>query len=51
MATEKANLIYIPDEYVLTGLSINSSNSENLIILSNLLSISFFVSPKIEALK
>ena len=40
-----------PEEYVLTGLSIYSSNSENSIISSNLLSISFLVNPKIAALK
>ena len=51
IATEKASLIYIPDEYVLTGVSIKSPNSENSIILSTLSSISFFVKPKIEALK
>ena len=51
IATEKASLIYIPEEYVLTGLSINSSNSLNSIISSILLSISSFDNPKIEALK
>ena len=30
-----ANFEYIPEEYVLIGLSINSSSSLNLIILSN----------------
>ena len=41
----------IPDEYVLTGLSMNSPNSENSIISSIFSSISFFVNPNIEALK
>ena len=51
IATEKAKRIYIPDEYVLTGLSINEPNSENSIISSILFSISVLVNPKIEALK
>ena len=50
MATENASLIYIPDEYVLTGLSINCCNSENSIISSSLSSISFLVRPNIAAL-
>ena len=50
MATAKASRIYIPLEYVLTGLSIKSSSSEKAIISSILSSISFFVSPKMEAL-
>ena len=51
IATENANRIYIPEEYVRMGLSINSPSSENSIILSNRWSISLRVSPKIEALK
>ena len=39
------------EEYVLTGASIKSSNSENFIISSTLLSISAAVNPKIDALK
>ena len=42
--------MYIPDEYVLTGLSINCCNSENSIISSSLSSISFLVRPNIAAL-
>ena len=50
-ATENASLMYIPEEYVLTGLSMKELSSENSIIWSNLLSISFLVSPNIDALK
>ena len=49
IATEKAKRIYIPDEYVLTGLSINSSSSEKAMISFSLASISFLVNPKMEA--
>ena len=48
---EKASRIYIPEEYVLTGLSIKSPSSENSIISSIRLSISCRVKPKIAALK
>jgi len=41
--------MYIPDEYVLTGLSMNSSSSENAMISSSLLSISFLSRPNIDA--
>ena len=47
----RAIWLYKGEEYVLTGLSINSSNSEKLIISSILLSISFLLKPKIDALK
>ena len=36
IATENASLMYIPDEYVLTGLSMNSSSSENAIEVNNI---------------
>ena len=51
MATEKARRIYIPEEYVRIGLSINSPNSLNSIMSSIRASISFLVKPKIDALK
>ena len=49
MATENASRIYIPDEYVRTGLSKNGAISENSIISSKRSSISFFVNPKMAA--
>ena len=49
--TEKPNLEYIPDEYLLTGVSKNFSISEKSTISSNLNSISFLDIPRIEPLR
>ncbi len=49
IATENAKRIYIPEEYVRTGLSINCSSSLNVIISSRRSSISFLDNPKIDA--
>ena len=50
-ATAKARRTYIPEEYRLTGVSINFLISAKSIILSNLCLISAFVIPRIAPLR